>query len=215
MTASQNAIILEEDIGNFHLKFFFNKRTQLNEFHVISQNKAKHRAVYTKYHMTDGEGEIIGNPVIDYDAAKIIIARAKTHGITECFNVPGNTPGPTKKSKDATRKPLPENVRHKVTDSEKSYTSTGAKLQSHWPIFQKLAETNHASIIRATMTLHQVCASHCPFCSTIARNRKDAITLQEAKEFVTTLYDDQAAHNRQYFKKYNDRYRAARGSDIR
>ena len=94
-------------------------------------------------------------------------------------------------------------------------TSIGEKLNFHWPIFWKLKETNYSSIIRATLTLHQVCASRCPFCSTINRNKKDSITLDEAKEFVKKLYFDQAEFNKKKFKKYNDEYKKISGSDIR
>jgi ABC-type Fe3+/spermidine/putrescine transport system ATPase subunit len=51
------------------------------------------------------------------------------------------------------------------------------------PIFKKLNETGHGSIIRATMTNHQVCSSRCSYCSTIGREKKDSINLDEAKEF--------------------------------
>ena len=45
------------------------------------------------------------------------------------------------------------------------------------------------------MTLHQVCMSRCQFCSTIGRNKKDRINLEEAKNFINSLYDDQAIFN--------------------
>ena len=65
------------------------------------------------------------------------------------------------------------------------------------------------------MTLHQVCASRCQFCSTINRNRKDSITLDEAKKFVESLYYDQAKYNEENFSKYNSEYKKIHGSSIR
>jgi hypothetical protein len=106
-------------------------------------------------------------------------------------------------------------VRHNKTQSETNFTSTGEKLHHHWPIFQKYRDTGFASIIRATMTLHQVCASKCSFCSTINRSRKDAISLSEAKRFVTDLYDHQASFNKKNFPSYNRLYSEVSGSDIR
>lgn len=104
---------------------------------------------------------------------------------------------------------------HKLTHSEQSFTSTGSKLAAHYPIFEKLRDTGHASIIRATMTLHQVCSSRCSYCSTSRRNKKDSITLEEAQAFVRRLYVDQALHNFAYFPKYDAAYRELRGSPIR
>jgi hypothetical protein len=109
----------------------------------------------------------------------------------------------------------PEDVRHVTTSTERSFTATGDKLDHHWPIFQKYKETGYGSIIRATMTLHQVCASHCHFCSTISRNKRDSISLREAQDFVTALLHDQAEFNRRRFPEYNQRYRDLTGSDIR
>ena len=99
--------------------------------------------------------------------------------------------------------------------SEKSFTSTGAKLNAHWPIFHKLNETGFGSIIRATLTLHQVCSSRCQFCSTINRNKKDSTSFEETKEFIEKLYFDQAEYNKKHFSKYNDKYKELTGSDIR
>ncbi len=41
------------------------------------------------------------------------------------------------------------------------------------------------------------------------------MTLDEAKAFVTALYEDQAAYNRTHHPEYNDAYRALTGTDIR
>ena len=50
----------------------------------------------------------------------------------------------------------PNNIRHSVSLKEKSFTSRGEKLLHHWPIFKKYSETGFGSIIRATLTLHQL-----------------------------------------------------------
>ena len=109
----------------------------------------------------------------------------------------------------------PSDIRHERTISEDSFTATGAKLAHHAPIFEKYRATGYGSIIRATMTLHQVCASSCQYCSTILRNRADAITLDEAKAFVNSLYFEQAELNRSKFPDHNKRYKLRTGSDIR
>jgi hypothetical protein len=57
--------------------------------------------------------------------------------------------------------------------------------------------------------------SHCQYCSTIGRNKKDSVTLQEAKDFVSKLYFDQAEYNRLHYPEYNDLYKSITGSDIR
>ena len=106
-------------------------------------------------------------------------------------------------------------LRHKATNQEKNFTSTGQKLSAHWPIFKKYRDTGYGSVIRATMTLHQVCASQCSFCSTINRTRKDAISLEEAKQFIIELDEKQSLFNRTEFPEYNSEYRKLTGSDIK
>jgi len=106
-------------------------------------------------------------------------------------------------------------VIHKLTKEEKQYTSRGEKLLHHWPIFKKYRDTGYGSIIRGTMTLHQLCSSHCQYCSTIARNKKDSISLSEAKDFVEKLYFGQAEYNKNKFPEYNDLYFSVSGTDIR
>ena len=55
----------------------------------------------------------------------------------------------------------PSDILHQKTQKETNFTSTGEKLNFHWPVFKKLKETGFGSIIRATLTLHQVCSSRC------------------------------------------------------
>ena len=109
----------------------------------------------------------------------------------------------------------PDLIRHTRTSKERSFTATGEKLRYHWPIFKKYGETGFGSIIRATMTNNQICSSRCQYCSTILRNKKDSVSLQEAKEFVEKLYFQQADFNRQNFNEYNSLYEKQTGSDIR
>lgn len=106
-------------------------------------------------------------------------------------------------------------INHSLTWQESTFTATGEKIQHHWPIFKKYKETGYGSIIRATMTNHQVCASRCRYCSTINRNKKDSVSLEEAKDFVRKLYYDQAEFNKKQFAQYNQEYVDVTGSDIR
>ena len=109
----------------------------------------------------------------------------------------------------------PATVLHQNTRQENSYTATGAKLNHHWPIFKKLADTGYGSVIRATMTLHQRCSSRCAFCSTINRSNADSISLEEAIHFVDTLYFGQAKYNQVFHPNYNQLYQEVTGSPIR
>lgn len=104
---------------------------------------------------------------------------------------------------------------HTETKQENSFTATGRKLAYHWPVFAKFRDTGYGSILRATMTNHQLCSSHCHYCSTVFRKKSDSISIREAKAFVETLYADQAQYNRSFFSSYNDLYKKYCGSDIR
>ena len=179
---------------------------------IRSLNKAKHFTVYRTYTKRFPGGKEV-NADINEDIKDILVKSIKKNGITEGFILKFDE---NDKYSDFIEKKInPENIRHVSGKSEKSFTSTGAKLNAHWPIFHKLNETGFGSIIRATLTLHQVCSSRCQFCSTINRNKKDSTTFEETKEFIEKLYFEQAAYNKKYFSKYNEKYKELTGSDIR
>ena len=172
---------------------------------VRSLNKAKHFAVHRTYLKRDSNGETTNHKITENNCDKIIES-LEHKGITEGFIIVET---------DNNRNINPSDITHKLQEKEINFTSTGDKLNHHWPIFWKLNETNYSSVIRATMTLHQVCSSRCQFCSTINRNKKDSISLDEAKEFVKKLYFDQAQYNELHFSKFNDEYKKIHGSSIR
>ena len=146
---------------------------------IRSVNKAKHFAVYRTFTKRFPDGKEI-NAKIDGDIKDILVKSIQKKGITEGFILKFDE---NDKYSDFLEKKInPENIRHVSGKSEKSFTSTGDKLSAHWPIFHKLNETGFGSIIRATLTLHQVCSSRCQFCSTINRNKKDSTTFEETKE---------------------------------
>jgi hypothetical protein len=179
---------------------------------IRSLNKAKHYAVYRTFTKRFPDGKEI-NVEISEDIKNILVKSIEKKGITEGFILKFDEND--KYSDFIDEEIAPENVRHVSGQSEKNFTSTGAKLNAHWPIFHKLNETGFGSIIRATLTLHQVCSSRCQFCSTINRNKKDTTSFEETKEFIEKLYFDQAEYNKKHFSKYNDKYKELTGSDIR
>jgi hypothetical protein len=69
--------------------------------------------------------------------------------------------------------------------------------------------------IKPRSTTQRHCSSRCQFCSTINRNKKDATTFEETKEFIEKLYFDQADYNKKYFSNYNEQYKKLTGSDIK
>ncbi len=179
---------------------------------IRSVNKAKHLAVYRSYTKRFPDGTEI-NTKIENHVKDILIKSIRKKGISEGFTVKCDEDGKYLDFQDYTIEP--ENIRHFSGIKEKSFTSTGAKLNAHWPVFYKLKETGYGSIIRATLTLHQICSSRCQFCSTINRNKKDTTTFEETKEFIEKLYFEQAEYNKKYFSKYNEEYKKLTGSDIR
>lgn len=184
------------------------------EIRLRSRQGGRNHAVHTHFNLVADSGDLIERRPLDAHAARFIIDNFEARGDTASFDIFASDltgSGLQIREPDAAN---PESIRHQLTGSEQSYTATGAKLAYHQPIFDKYRETGFASIIRATMTLHQVCASKCPYCSTIRRNRADAISLDEAKAFVVKLGADQERHNREHFPDYNDRYREATGADI-
>ncbi len=189
------------------MKYEILKETDKKGFflRVRSLNKAKHFAIHRTYLKRDKNGDTSSHKITE-ENCDLIIESLQKKGITEGFIVLEN---------NNSKQILPSDITHKLQEKEINFTSTGHKLNHHWPIFSKLKDTNYSSIIRATMTLHQVCSSRCQFCSTINRNKKDSITLDEAKEFIEKLYFDQAKYNEENFSKYNNEYKKIHGSSIR
>ena len=190
------------------MKYEIIKETDRKGFfiRVRSLNKAKHFAIHRTYIKRDENGKTRTFDITEKNCNEIIKSIQKK-GITEGFIIVDET----NKKKSIS----PKEITHKLQKKEINFTSTGHKLNHHWPIFSKLKDTGYSSIIRATLTLHQVCSSRCQFCSTINRNKKDSITLEEAKQFVEKLYYDQAKYNEENFSSYNDEYIKLHGSSIR
>jgi hypothetical protein len=180
-----------------------NKRGDFIRIKSLAQGG--HSTDYFHYFERASDGALIERELTK-EIAPRLIERVYKKGPTEGFIL--NKFGDAKSI-------IPEDILHQKTQKEVNFTSTGEKLDFHWPIFEKLKETGFGSIIRATLTLHQVCASRCQFCSTINRNKKDSISLDEAKTFVLSLYEGQAEFNRKNFPSYNEKYKKLTGSDIR
>jgi organic radical activating enzyme len=216
-------IIKEERAGDYKLIFRRNSQSNKSELVVKHLTAGKHFSIHRSVQLMDREGNFL--KMIDISNVNVdqLFLNIKNHGTTEGLYLLDESA--QQPSGDLVEQPIyilkskkdikPSDVRHKRTIQETSFTATGEKLDYHWPIFKKYKETGFGSIVRATMTNHQVCMSHCQYCSTIARNKKDSISLEEAKDFVTSLYDDQADFNRKKFPQYNDLYRQITGSDIR
>ncbi len=189
------------------MKYEILKETDRKGFflRIRSLNKAKHFAIHRTYLKRNENGDTTSHNITS-ENCDLIIDSIQKKGITEGFIVIENS---------LSKKISPSDITHQLQEKEINFTSTGHKLNHHWPIFSKLKDTNYSSIIRATMTLHQVCASRCQFCSTINRNKKDSISLNEAKEFVKKLYFNQAKFNEENFPLYNNEYKKIHGSSIR
>ena len=210
----ENKVISEDHFEDYKLVAKSIPNSDNVVLRIINLNGGKHFAEHSSVLVYDQSNNLVGAENINRENIPFIINSIKKRGITEGLHV-------TKKDNQYIESSLkdlkiePETVRHIKTNSESSFTSTGEKLDAHWPIFDKFQKTGFGSIIRATMTLHQVCMSRCQFCSTIGRNKKDRINLEEAKNFINSLYDDQAIFNITNFSEYNEEYKKITNSDIR
>lgn len=208
-------MLLIKETDKFVVTYRENDRARRSEIVLQSKSAGKHRAVYSHFDLLNDEGAVIERPPITQEVAKFIFENFERRGDAESFRIYADDLYSGFIKERAAKSLNPADVRHAPTVVENSFTATGQKLSAHWPIFQKFKETGYGSIIRATLTLHQVCSSHCHFCSTISRNRRDSTTLQEAKDFVTSLFDEQAEFNRAQFPTYNELYKQVTGRDIR
>ena len=204
----------QKETDAFLIFFVTNKNTAVTEI-ILQAKNGSHRANFQAVNILSKDGAISERRPIDKKIAEFIFQNFEVRGDTESFSIYEEDllAGCYDSNRNTKRAEI--KIRHQTTDSERSFTSKGDKLYYHYPIFDKLRETGFGSIIRATMTLHQVCASSCPFCSTISRNRRDSISLDEAKNFVNELYYNQADFNKNRFGRYNEDYKKATGTDIR
>ncbi|MBY0510657.1 MAG: radical SAM protein [Rhodospirillaceae bacterium] len=207
-------ILKRKETDRFQVSYVQNNRSGRREIVLLGKGAGKHRAEHTKVNILDASGKLIESRPIDDQIADFILNHFEARGDTESFSIYQEdlTSGKLNRHRERV---APDAVRHKLTTEEKTFTATGAKLWYHKPVFDKFRDTGFGSIIRATLTNHQVCSSRCQFCSTISRNKKDSVTLDEAIAFIDTLYHEQARINRERFPEYNEAYRKATGSDIR
>ena len=206
----------EYELGDYLLTPIDILDTENIKLRIVHKSAGKHFAEHTRVQVLNSNFESVGSEEICNSNINLVIDSIKKKGITEgLFVIKDNNGNYINEAELVKKKISPDIVRHTLTNSETSFTSTGAKLDAHWPIFEKYKETGYGSIIRATMTLHQVCSSRCQFCSTIGRNKKDSTTLEEAKDFVNKLYFDQSEFNRNEFPLYNEKYKKLTGSDIK
>src|SRR5262245_13381822 len=116
-----------------------------------SKGAGKHFAVHTRFNLLDDQGKVLSSQPITQRVARFIMDNFESRGDTASFDIYGSD---LEANKLSARKPpvvRPEDVRHQLTGAEQSFTSTGAKLAYHWPIFEKFKETGYGSIVRATM----------------------------------------------------------------
>lgn len=208
-----NSILKELD--QYILKWSFNIRKNRNEFSIRSKSDGKYFAIHTHYNLLNDDGNVKGVFPIDKKIADFIVKYFQIRGDTESFEIYESDLDSGIFNNRQRLNILPSDIRHSQTIEERSYTATGAKLSYHSPIFDKFKETGYGSIIRATMTFHQLCSSHCHYCSTISRNKADSISLIEAQKFVEDLYFRQAEYNVKKFSNFNDSYKLQTGTDIR
>lgn len=205
---------LTKQTADFVVSFRYSGKHKANVLMVRSRSEGAHFAEHARFNLLDDDGTLIGSPPIDERVARFILDNFDRRGDTESFTIYRSDLAAGRLLDRAAQPIEPRDIVHTLTNTEHSFTATGAKLAAHWPIFQKYQETGYGSIIRATMTLHQVCSSRCHYCSTIARNRRDSISLAEAQAFVEQLLERQAEFNRTRFPEYNARYQALTGRDI-
>lgn len=205
MTLEKYSTFISIEDANYVFDF---EKSNSNNFRVTQRSKtgAGNMARHYSFTIFDGNGKSKNMPITESNY-QILKSRIGQFNDGEIFNVFDNKRG----LKDIS----PNDILHIRTNIEKSFTSTGDKLTYHWPIFKKFHETGYGSIIRATMTNHQVCSSKCEYCSTIARNKSDSVSFDEAKKFFDALYFDQAEFNKRNFPEYNELYKSLTKSDIR
>ncbi len=206
--------MLKIETDKYVVEYKFINRINKAAILLKSKESGGHGTIHTKFNLLNSNNEIITTPEIDENIAKFIIASFHKKGDTESFNIYEDE---LKTGKfDLIKKNVNvEEIRHQLSKAEENFTATGTKLYYHWPIFKKFKETGYQSIIRTTLTLHQVCVSKCHYCSTIGRNKSDSINLDEAKEFISKLYFNQADFNQKNFETHNKLYKKITGTDIR
>ena len=159
---------------------------------LSSLAKVRVRSIKNKYNYADHSHIYLKDPATEKVYAKIAISNIPNQSVLEKLSSQGSSesliltldPNSLDSLTKFEKIDTEEDLIHFRGITEHSFTSTGSKLDYHWPIFKKLQDTGFGSIIRATLTLHQRCSSKCPYCSTINRKSDDEMSLEEAKNLL-------------------------------
>lgn len=205
---------MKKETDKFRIEYKFSLKYNKKVIFLQSKTNEKRLAVHSMFNLLSDNSNVIASKSISDKVAKFIINNFEIRGDTESFNI-YKTDLISGYLQNKIKCKIPSQIRHQYTKAESSFTSDGEKLYYHWPIFKKFRDSNYCSIIRATMTNTQLCSSHCQYCSTIARNKEDSVSLDEAKDFVRSLYFEQAEYNKKHFLEYNNLYKKITGSDIK
>jgi hypothetical protein len=208
-------VVRKVESPQYIVSYVQHSETGHSEIILESKTSGRHRARHERVEILDDEGVLLRTNKIDDKIADFVLNHFCSLGDTESFRIFQSDLEKGDMTHNQALPVTPREVRHQLTDAENSFTSNGSKLGYHKSIFDKYARTGFGSIIRATLTNHQVCASSCQFCSTISRNKKDSVSFLEAKEFVDKLYFEQAIYNKTFFPEFNQAYKAETGTDIR
>ena len=131
----ENKVISEDHFEDYKLVAKSIPNSDNVVLRIINLN-GKHFAEHSSVLVYDQSNNLVGAENINRENIPFIINSIKKRGITEGLHV-------TKKDNQYIESSLkdlkiePETVRHIKTNSESSFTSTGEKLDAHWPIFDK------------------------------------------------------------------------------
>ncbi len=124
-------VSMEKEVSGFKLTYKYNLRLKQHALQLRSLVGGSHFADHTRYNLLEDDGTIIESRPITSDVARFIIDNFESRGSTASFDI-------YKTDLEAGRilprdKPSvgPQDVRHKLTVVEQSYTATGAKLAHH------------------------------------------------------------------------------------
>ncbi|HIA11912.1 MAG TPA: hypothetical protein EYN69_07565 [Flavobacteriales bacterium] len=101
----------------------------------MQSKTGRHRATHNLVNILDEQGRVVEHRGINRKIANFIFRHFEQRGDTESFSIYINDLDRGHYNEQRKRHIEPDEVRHQLTDSERSFTSNGAKLWYHKPIF--------------------------------------------------------------------------------
>src|SRR5690349_14875492 len=115
---------LKLETTDFVVSYRFSPKHKANVLTVRSRAQGRHFAEHARFNLLADDGKIVDNPPIDEKVARFILDHFDRRGDTESFNIFRSDLEAGMLAERAAPTKDPDEIRHQLTTTEHSFTST-------------------------------------------------------------------------------------------